>query len=121
MLYIKPFTSEDGLPQFAEAFREGRLSYIAFSGKEIIGHIFYRARPDRLFIEEVESGGDLGLFDGLIRAVADAAVTAGLPCAEFGPKVDKASLSALSVPVDGQNCLGSLPAFLHNCKSCNFS
>lgn len=121
MLYIKPFTSEDELPRFAEAFREGKLSYIAFSGKEIIGHIFYRARPDRLLIEEVESGGDLGLFDGLIRAVADAAVTAGLPCVEFGPKVDKASLSALSVPVDGQNCLGSLPAFLHNCKSCNFS
>lgn len=121
MLYIKPFTSEDNLPQFAEAFRQGKLSYIAFSGKEIIGHIFYHGEKDRLVVEEVESGGDLGLFDGLIRAVADAAVTAGLPAVEFGPAVDRTSLAALSVPLDDQNCLTGLPAFLHNCKSCNFS
>ena len=104
MLYIKPFTSEDDLPRFAEAFREGKLSYIAFSGKEIIGAIFYRARPDRLVVEE-----------------ADAAVTAGLPVLEFGPLVDRASLKALEVPVDEAGCLGSLPAFLHNCKHCNLA
>ena len=121
MLYIKPFTSEDDLPRFAEAFREGKLSYIAFSGKEIIGAVFYCARPDRLVVEEVDSGGDLGLFDGLIRAVADAAVTAGLPVLEFGPLVDRASLKALEVPVDEAGCLGSLPAFLHNCKHCNLA
>ena len=118
MLYIKPYTSADNLPEFDAAFRQGRLAYTAFSGRELLGWVFYRKEGDRLFIEEVEAKGDQSLFDGLIRTVCDAAVNSRLPAVCFGPKVDRSVLQALSVPVDREGRLDNLPEFLHNCARC---
>lgn len=120
MLIIRPFTSEDDLPEFAAAYAEGKLSYLAFAGKERIGHIFYRPAGELLIIEEVEAGGDSGLFDGLVRAVCDAAVQSGMDAVRFAPGVSREMLRALSVPVDETGLLTGLPAFLHNCKHCKF-
>lgn len=118
MLYIRPFTSEDNLPDFLEAYRAGSLSYIAFSGKEPVGYIFYRREGDGLFIEEVESGGDDALFDGLVRAVCDAAVQSGSDRVRFSPAVSRETLAKLGVPLDGEGVLTGLSAFLRNCKHC---
>lgn len=118
MLYIRPYTSEDDFPQFAGGLKEGKLYYVALAGKELIGYICYRKKADELFIEEVESGRDADLFDGLMRAVFDAAVNSGMDRAEFSPQVDRGVLETLRVPLDSQNCVNSLSDFLRNCRKC---
>ena len=118
MLYIRPFTSEDNLPGFLDAYRAGALSYIAFSGKEPVGHIFYGIEREGFLIEEVESGGDAALFDGLVRAVWDAAVQSGSDRVRFGEAVSRETLAKLGVPLDGEGVLTGLSAFLRNCKHC---
>ena len=118
MLYIRPFTSEDNLPEFLEAYHAGSLAYLAFAGKERVGHIFYRKEGEGLLIEQVESGGDTALFDGLIRAVCDAAAQSGLDRVRFAPGVSRETLAALGVPLDEKGVLTGLSAFLHNCSHC---
>lgn len=117
MLYIRPVTSEDNLPEFLEAFRQGKLAYLALSGKERVGHILYHKEGDMLSIEQVQAE-DEGLFDGLIRAVCDAAVQSGLPAVRFEPQVDRKILASLGVPLDEDGILHNLSAFLHNCAHC---
>ncbi len=121
MLYIKPYTSEDRFSQFEDGLSKGKLYYIALSGKELIGWICYRKLEDAICIEEVESGGDADLFDGLMRAVFDAAVNIGLDRAVFAPEVDRGILEALKVPLDEENCVNSLSTFLRNCRKCKMS
>lgn len=118
MLYIKPYTSEDRFPQFEAGRSAGNLYYIALSGKELIGWLRYRKLEDALLIEEVESGGDANLFDGLMRAAFDAAVNIGLDRAYFAPEVDRAVLAQLLVPLEEGNCVNSLTTFLRNCRKC---
>ena len=118
MLYIKPYTSEDRFPQFEEGWKNGKLYYVALAGEELLGWLRYRKLEDALLIEEVESGGDVNLFDGLMRAAFDAAVNIGLDRAYFAPEVDRAVLSELMVPLEEGNCVNSLSAFLRNCRKC---
>ena len=81
-------------------------------------HIFYRIEREGFLIEEVESGGDDALFDGLVRAVCDAAVQSGSDRVRFSPAVSRETLAKLGVPLDGEGVLTGLSAFLRNCKHC---
>ena len=118
MRYIRPYHSGDGFSQFEEGYREGKLYYIALAGKELIGYICYRKLETAIRVEAVESGGDDDLFDGLMRAVFDAAVNIGIEEASFAPEVDRAVLDRLKVPMEGDGCVKSLSEFLRNCKKC---
>ena len=120
MLYIRPCTSEDHYPEFEKAYQEGKLAYLAFSGREKIGHILYRKQGDSLLIEEVECGEDESLFDGLLRTVCDAAVQSGMDQVKLSPDLNAEIIKSLQIPVDAEGVLRNLPAFLHNCKSCRF-
>lgn len=121
MLIIKPYTSEDQFPQFEGGLSEGKLYYIALAGNELIGWICYRKLEDAIRIEGGETGGDADLFDGLMRAVFDAAVNIGLDRAVLAPEVDRGILEALKVPLDEENCVNSLSSFLRNCRKCKMS
>ena len=121
MLYIRPYLSGDNFPQFEGGLREGKLYYIALAGKDLIGWICYRKLETAIRIEMVESGGDADLFDGLMRAVFDAAVNIGLDEAIFAPEVDRTVLDKLGVPLEAGNCVKSLSGFLRNCRKCQMS
>ncbi|MGI5893091.1 MAG: hypothetical protein ACOX6P_00700 [Candidatus Merdivicinus sp.] len=117
MLYIRPYTSEDQEPDLLALREEGKLAYLAYAGKERIGCVIYHMEEEMLCIESVDAQEE-ALFDGLIRAVCDAAVQSEISAVRFEENVDRRILKNLGVPIDSEGILHEISAFLHNCSHC---
>ncbi len=116
MLHLRPLNDGDNFPQL-----QGGMYYIALDGEKLLGYCKYHKERDCVVVEKIQDGGNLDLFDGLLRAVFAYVVEANVNRAKLSDTIDKKKLQALMVPVDGQNCVNSLKDFLYNCKKCKMS
>ncbi len=116
MLFIRPMNDNDNFDNLKDG-----LFYIALDCDDLIGYCKYKKNGDAVIIEEIEDGGDINIFDGLLRAVFSYVMEAKVVSAEFSEKIDKNTLKALFVPVNEDNCLNSIRDFLYNCKKCKMS
>ncbi len=116
MLHLRPLNDGDNFPEL-----QGGMYYIALDGTGLLGYCKYHKDHDCVIIEELKDGGSMDLFDGLLRAVFAYVMEANVNRAKFSENIDKETLKALMVPVDGQNCVNSLKDFLYNCKKCKMS
>lgn len=113
MLHIRPINNNDNF----ENLKDG-LFYIALNNDELLGYCKYKKQDDFVVIEEINDGGDVNLFDGLLRAVFNYVSEIKIDKAIISETVDKDRLKALFVPVDDKNCVNSITDFLYNCKKC---
>lgn len=113
MLWIRPMREGDDF-----GFSGNALYHVALNGDQLLGYCKYQKRIDSFFIEQVIDGGDRDLFDGLVRAVLDAATKIGIDRAEFGPAVSRMRCLEIGLPLTDKNFINSLDDFLTNCKNC---
>ena len=101
---------------------DGELHIVESVGDNSVdGFAIYAVNPQRVTFYFAEAGDDLGLFDGIIRAVIFKAVIASVDMAFFERTVDGERLMRLGfIQNDGRE-LNNLADFMNNCKNCRNS
>lgn len=117
MLFLRPLKEGDRFEGLSGP-ESGFLYYIALDGERLVGFCRYQRLGDAVRILEIRDGGDLMLMDGLIRAVFSYAQESGIDRAWIAPEIDRQSLQRLMLPVDSEDWVSSIKAFLYNCKKC---
>ncbi|NMA79491.1 MAG: hypothetical protein GX967_02460 [Clostridiales bacterium] len=120
MIEIKP---TDNIANYKDKLEEHGISndnamiIVAEDGKEI-GHLISYIENAILHIVEVECGDDIYLYDGVVRAALNSAMTRNIDKAQFHVK-DMGILKKLCFVKDGEENIESIMKFLSKCKSCN--
>lgn len=83
----------------------------------VIGYGIYHFENSTVVLDEVNSEGDLYLYDGIVRAVLFLAVMKGYDVAEFRFS-DKENARKLGFIKNDDNVLSGLNEFMSKCKSC---
>ena len=113
MLMIRPMREGDDF-----SLAQDKSYHLALNGETLLGYCGYRRTEALLLIEEVVDGGDIDLFDGLVRASLDAAEKAGIDGALFAETVDLSRCREIGLLQAEENCIKSIREFLTNCKHC---
>ncbi|MEG2597819.1 MAG: hypothetical protein RR977_05250 [Oscillospiraceae bacterium] len=113
MLHLRPLKDGDHFEKLS-----GGLFYVALEGDKLLGFCKYRKDGDCVLIEQMEDGGDIDLFDGLLRAVFAYVLEVGINRARMSEQLDFEKLKKLLVPLDENHCINSLRDFLFHCKKC---
>jgi hypothetical protein len=117
MLFMRPYQDGDHFEEIAPAPGKG-LYFLALDGDKLAGWCRWHLTPEEVRIEEVEDGGDMQTFDGLVRGILAMANDQGIDRAVFSAAIRPDRLATSLIPVNRENVLISIDYFLNNCKKC---
>lgn len=89
----------------------------AVSGDSVDGYIIYEFVDNAVKVYNINSNGDLMLFDGLVRSALFLAAMSGIEKAEFLQE-DKADLLKLRFVTESCNVLEPISEKLGGCEHC---
>ena len=89
----------------------------AVSGKSVDGYLIYEFIDYAVKVHEINSNGDLMLFDGLVRSALFLAAMSGIEKAVFEQE-DKTDLIKLRFVTDSTNVLEPISEKLGGCEHC---
>lgn len=89
----------------------------ATDNDNIIGTGVYHFDNEFVVIDEINSNGDLYIYDGIVRAILFLAMMKGYDVARFDLK-DLSDVKKLGFVQNNDNILTDLNGFMKKCKSC---